>query len=159
MEPQTQRNTGQESRHERFYQRILGPGSPLRTRVWIGVGLSVVIAGCLATLVDDVTGWMVRETGPVDILFPGPVDKSPPKYFVDMEEFNPHVLLDPVRPIVDPEPVPSVEVSEDLIRDYDLVLGVVVEGMARAYPINMLTGPDREIVNDSLGGKRIAATW
>lgn len=123
------------------------------------VGLCVVIVGCLTTLVDDLTGWVVRESESVDIHFPGPVDKSPPKYFVNVEEFNPHVLLDPVRPIVDPEPVPRAEVSDDLVRDNDLVLGVVVEGMARAYPINMLTGPDREIVNDSLGGKRIAATW
>jgi hypothetical protein len=35
----------------------------------------------------------------------------------------------------------------------------VVEGKARAYPINMLTGPRREIINDELGGKAIAATW
>ena len=32
-------------------------------------------------------------------------------------------------------------------------------GQARAYPINMLTGPSREIINDVLGGVPIAATW
>jgi hypothetical protein len=39
------------------------------------------------------------------------------------------------------------------------VLGVVVGKEARAYPINMLTNPTREIINDKLGGRAIAATW
>jgi hypothetical protein len=41
----------------------------------------------------------------------------------------------------------------------ELVLGLTLGGAARAYPINMLTGPQREIVNDELGGRAIAATW
>ena len=41
----------------------------------------------------------------------------------------------------------------------ELVLGVVIGHQARAYPINMLTGPSREIFNDELGGQAIAATW
>ena len=40
-----------------------------------------------------------------------------------------------------------------------LVLGVTVGEESRAYPINMLTGPSREILNDALGGRAIAATW
>jgi hypothetical protein len=42
--------------------------------------------------------------------------------------------------------------------DRQRVLGVRVGKDARAYPINMLTGPDREIINDTLGEKAIAAT-
>ena len=45
------------------------------------------------------------------------------------------------------------------VKDEELVLGVVVKGEARAYPINMLTSPRREIINDKLGGQAIAATW
>ena len=45
------------------------------------------------------------------------------------------------------------------IEDNELVLGVYLNGKARAYPINMLTRPTREIINDKLGGKAIAATW
>jgi hypothetical protein len=48
---------------------------------------------------------------------------------------------------------------EDEVTAKELVLGVVVNGEARAYPINMLTGPQREIINDRLGGRAIAATW
>jgi hypothetical protein len=45
------------------------------------------------------------------------------------------------------------------VVDDDLVLGVVLGDEIRAYPINMMTGPDREIFNDTLGGQPIAATW
>jgi hypothetical protein len=45
------------------------------------------------------------------------------------------------------------------IEGNELVLGVYTGGHARAYPINMLTGPTREIINDKLGGQAIAATW
>ena len=45
------------------------------------------------------------------------------------------------------------------VSDNELVIGVVVGDHARAYPINMLTGPRREIINDNLGGEAIAATW
>jgi len=73
-------------------------------------------------------------------------------------EFNPRVLMKHFRPIVDAPNIPASKV-EDQVADNELVLGVVVEGEARAYPINMLTGPRREIINDQLGGHAIAATW
>ena len=51
-----------------------------------------------------------------------------------------------------------VDVSNSIFDD-ELVLGVVIDGKARAYPINMLTGPTREIINDELSDVAIAATW
>lgn len=42
-------------------------------------------------------------------------------------------------------------------RDDDLVIGVEIDGEARAYNIPFLSR--REIVNDSLGGRKIAVTW
>ena len=44
-------------------------------------------------------------------------------------------------------------------KDGELVLGIVINGEQRAYPINIMTGPDREIFNDELGGRKITATW
>jgi hypothetical protein len=38
-------------------------------------------------------------------------------------------------------------------------LGVEIDGQSRAYPINMITRPQREVVNDQLAGHAIAATW
>lgn len=55
--------------------------------------------------------------------------------------------------------VTADDATPELVRDEELVLGVVVQGKARAYPINMLTGPRREIINDELGGQAIASTW
>ncbi len=72
--------------------------------------------------------------------------------------FNPRRLMPAMRPIVDP-PMLDADRVTDQVDDNELVLGVVVGGQARAYPINMLTGPSREIINDTLGGRAIAATW
>lgn len=72
-------------------------------------------------------------------------------------DYNPRtVLRRPIRPIVDPE---VVTVSQAEVTDNELVIGVVVDGTARAYPINQLTGPQREIINDQIGHTPIAATW
>ena len=75
----------------------------------------------------------------------------------DASEYAPRtVVRNPIRPIVDPRIVPA---SQADVFDGELVIGVEVNGQARAYPINQLTGPQREIINDELGGKVIAATW
>ena len=47
----------------------------------------------------------------------------------------------------------------DEVQAEELVLGVAISGEARAYPINGMTGPSREIFNDHLAGTAIAATW
>ncbi len=76
------------------------------------------------------------------------------------EEFNPRVVIPkPFAPIVDPEIGTLEEADGKVVKDEELVLGVVVGREARAYPINTLTGPRREIINDRLGGRSIAATW
>jgi retron-type reverse transcriptase len=74
-------------------------------------------------------------------------------------EFNPRVVIrKPFEAIIQPRFVSAEEASKSL-HENELVLGVEIDGESRAYPINMLTGPQREIINDKLGGKAIAATW
>jgi len=68
------------------------------------------------------------------------------------------VLAGALPPITDVPLMPAAE-ADKILNPAELVLGVVVEGQARAYPVNMLTGPQREIINDRLGGRAIAATW
>ena len=78
---------------------------------------------------------------------------------LESRDFNPRtVLRRPIRPIVDAPFATAADAGEH-VSSNDLVLGVVVGGQARAYPINMLTGPSREIFNDELAGQAIAATW
>lgn len=45
------------------------------------------------------------------------------------------------------------------VADTELVLGVEINGESRAYPINMLTGPSREVFNDTLGDTNVVVTW
>jgi hypothetical protein len=47
----------------------------------------------------------------------------------------------------------------DRVRDEDLVIGLVVSGQAFAYPINMLGGPQREIINEDFGGVAFCVNW
>ena len=62
-------------------------------------------------------------------------------------------------PLVTDFKVMSVDEARGQIEDDELVLGVSIGGEARAYPLNVMTGPDREVFNDELGGRAIAATW
>ena len=74
------------------------------------------------------------------------------------DNFNPRRVVKPFAPITK-FPVLSAKNAAGTIEDAELVLGIEINGKARAYPINMLTGPRREILNDTLAGQPIAATW
>ena len=76
----------------------------------------------------------------------------------DPNDFQPHQVVDPFPAIVNPRHLPADEVNGKL-QPNELVLGIELDGVTRAYPINMLTGPTREIFNDQLGEHSIAATW
>lgn len=73
-------------------------------------------------------------------------------------EFQPKKLMTPRKAIFD-APFITADQVKNQVDDSELVLGVVVEGQPRAYPINMLTGPAREIINDRIGETNFAATW
>lgn len=57
---------------------------------------------------------------------------------------------------VEPEIVSAHEAD---IADDDMVMGVVIHGEPRAYPVNYMNGPFNEVVNDELGGQAIAPSW
>jgi hypothetical protein len=74
---------------------------------------------------------------------------------------NPRDFL---RPLDDPAVIPAADVLLETERirgkhlvSTDRVIGVVVNGEARAYPLRMLNG--HEIVNDTLGGEPIAVVY
>ncbi len=69
------------------------------------------------------------------------------------------VQVVPRPPIVTDFERLSVAQAEGKVAAEELVLAVIVDGEARAYPLNMLNGPMREVINDQLGGTAIAATW
>ena len=62
--------------------------------------------------------------------------------------------LDDIVPIYEPRFVP---VSEASISEKDFVMGLVINGEARAYDINILTL--HEMINDTVAGVPILITW
>ncbi len=77
---------------------------------------------------------------------------------LNASDFRPRKLMRPIRAIVDAPFLAASQVTDE-VNDNELVMGVVVNGQARAYPVNMLTGPSREIINDTVASAPIAATW
>ena len=73
-------------------------------------------------------------------------------------EFKPIQVVRPFKAIINAPTVNAVD-AKKFVQDDELVLGLEINGQSRAYPINMLTQPTREIINDTLGGKNIAVTW
>lgn len=62
---------------------------------------------------------------------------------------------DAIPSIDDPELVPAEEADE--LEGDEFIIGVELEGEARAYPIRVLSA--HEIVNDQIHGRPIAVTW
>ena len=63
---------------------------------------------------------------------------------------------DAILAVFDPEFL-TIEEADEWYDAQELVLGVEINGEARAYSIPFLSG--REIVNDTVGGRKIAVTW
>ena len=76
----------------------------------------------------------------------------------DKRVYRTMVGVSPRSPILE-IPVRTADDDGLSIKDDDLVLGVEINGQSRAYPITQLCGPNREIINDQIGGRAIAATW
>ncbi len=62
---------------------------------------------------------------------------------------------DAIPSITEPEFVAASAV--DFLEDTERVLGIVIDGEARAYPIKILNW--HEAVNDTVSGKPVLATW
>jgi hypothetical protein len=90
---------------------------------------------------------------PTDV--PAPTDVTPDP---DETEYEIITLLpkDGIPAIFDPQ-FWTVEEAEEWYSPDELVLGVEIDGDARAYSIPFLS--NREIVNDTVGGRAIAVTW
>jgi hypothetical protein len=63
---------------------------------------------------------------------------------------------DGIPAIFDPEFV-SAQEADGFLLDTDQVMGVVIDGDARAYGTAFLS--NREVVNDTVGGRAITVTW
>ena len=62
---------------------------------------------------------------------------------------------DGIPALFDPEFAPAREA--DFMRDDEKVLGFEIKGVARAYPLRILS--HHELVNDQVGGEPILVSW
>lgn len=72
----------------------------------------------------------------------------------DPRAFSQLIGPDVIEPIYEPVVVPAHEAT---LKPQELVMGVEINGEARAYPVGILRF--REMVNDTLGGVPILVTW
>jgi hypothetical protein len=74
----------------------------------------------------------------------------------EFESYLPPQLIPPdgIRPVYQPQFVGAADAP---LHDDELVIGVSIEGEAKAYPITVLRF--REMVNDELGKLPILVTW
>ena len=77
----------------------------------------------------------------------------------DGRDFKPRTVIDKAFPAITDVDHVSLEKADATLEDDELVIGVEHKGKFVAYPINMLTGPRREIINDKIAGDAITATW
>jgi hypothetical protein len=75
------------------------------------------------------------------------------------DEFRPdEIFYRPLDLVTNPPTVPASDAAAT-VDDAEQVLGVVVAGVARAYPLNQLFGPESEVVNDTVGEKPIVISF
>ena len=74
----------------------------------------------------------------------------------DFDAYIPPQLIAPdgIRPVYKPRFLAAADAP---LEDDELVIGISLEGEAKAYPITVLRF--REMVNDELGGLPILVTW
>jgi len=131
--------------------------SSLRIAVLATVGIASVVATLGIWFRDEIKTY--RQQRRIERLFEQ-ADASPlgPENPPSAESFHPVYVLHR-RPPITEFPVLSAAEADRKLDPHELVLGVEINGATRAYPLNMLNGPFREILNDHLGGRAIAATW
>jgi len=122
----------------------------------IGVGL---LAACAPTAARSTQKISPGTTGlPANSPTNSTVSSAAPTSTVDMSlsniPFVPMLPRDAIAPVYSPEFV-SADVSP--LHEDELIMGVAIEGEAKAYPVTVLRF--REMVNDELAGLPILVTW
>ncbi len=120
---------------------------------------ALVLAACGPGQVAATPESPVDTSGPLSSPSPAAEDVTPEATNVRVEDerefsFRPLLAFDAIRPVYDPE---FVTAEESPLLDEELVIGVSLEGEAKAYPITVLIF--REIVNDELARTPILVTW
>ena len=74
---------------------------------------------------------------------------------IEASEIKSILPQDAIPALIKPTYLAASEASD--INDHEMVIGVVINGDARAYPLSTLSA--HEIVDDDIGGQPVAVTW
>ena len=133
------------------------PRSIVKNEYWTAAAAGTVVlllsVGLLTGCGSEVRP--VATTTPAATPVPAFTPTTPP---AAPREFEIVTLLDfdAIKAIDDPEFLPADEVG-DTYRPNEKVIGVSIDGDNRAYSVPMLSR--HEVVNDTVGGVKIAVTW
>ena len=119
--------------------------------------LALVAVGLLAACVPGATQ-SVPDLSPDNPQEDSTASSASPTPTVDLSlsniPFVPLLPRDGIRPVYEPE---FVEAADSPLQDDELVMGVAINGEAKAYSVTVLRF--REMVDDELGGIPILVTW
>ncbi len=120
-----------------------------------------VCIGAISLLLAPVIfGWQTVVTEPHLVLRPAGEGQKPfdvTRHTIPLAQITDGgPPRDGIPALVDP-PFVSANRMRKFLKDSDRVLGVVVNGEARAYPVRILNW--HELVNDSVGDRPILVSW
>ncbi|MCH7481108.1 MAG: DUF3179 domain-containing protein [Chloroflexi bacterium] len=112
---------------------------------------SFILAACSALISAPQDAGQTNMEGSI-------VKQTTPRPTVDVADYDIVTLLprDAIPAIDNPVFYEVAEANQEY-ADTEQVIGVVFEGEAKAYSTGLLSS--HEIVNDTVGGRKIAVTW
>ena len=111
---------------------------------------ATVSGGATSTVVASATDGLTDEVA----ITATPTSLELPDSRFDNFVFQQLLPFDGIRPIYEPQ---FVNAEESPLFEEELVMGVSIQGEAKAYPVTVLRF--REMVDDELGGLPILVTW
>lgn len=120
-------------------------------------GKTIAAVLCVAVIVTCgvyFVRWNMKRRAAAEERKPAPALPRRQIVQADPNGFAPVAAADEQQAQID-----SRQQADKWVEEDELVVGMVLKGQPRAYVVNTMTGPAREIFNDTLAGLPIAATW
>lgn len=115
----------------------------------LAFGMALVVLGALALV------WAIRSSAEAPETARPPADLPDPHERMMFDSaYDQRLSRDAIPPIYQPHFVAAAEAP---LQPDELVIGLVIDGEARAYPVTTLNR--REMVNDVVGGTPVLVTW
>ena len=115
----------------------------------LAFGMALVAVGALALV------WAIRSSTEAPQVAQPPADLPDPHERMMFDSaYDQRLSRDAIPPVYTPQFVAAAEAP---LQPDELVIGLVIDGEARAYPVTTLNR--REMVNDVVGGTPVLVTW